>query len=122
GGNPSIDTLLRAGQELLVQVTKDPLASKGARVTTHVTLPGRFLVLLPTVRHLGVSRRIEDESERARLRARLEELPADSGGLIVRTAGQGRDAADFAADHAWLTAAWRRIRDGAALVSAPALV
>ncbi len=122
GGNPSIDTLLRAGQELLVQVTKDPLASKGARVTTHVTLPGRFLVLLPTVRHLGVSRRIEDETERARLRARLEELPAESGGLIVRTAGQGRDAADFAADHAWLTAAWRRIRDGAALVSAPALV
>src|SRR5512139_2954775 len=61
--SPSIDSLLKVGQELLVQVTKDPLPNKGARVTTQVTLPGRFLVLLPTVGHLGVSRKIEDEEE-----------------------------------------------------------
>ena len=62
GRNPSIDELLKTGQEIIVQVVKDPLPSKGARISTHVTLPGRYLVLLPTVRHFGVSRRIEDES------------------------------------------------------------
>jgi ribonuclease G len=121
-GGPSIDTLLRPGQELLVQVTKDPLPNKGARVTTHVTLPGRFLVLLPTVRHLGVSRRIEDEAERERLRGLLEALPAEAGGLIVRTAGEGRRAEDFVADQAYLAGLWRRVREAAELTAAPALV
>ncbi len=64
----SIDELLREGQEILVQVTKEPIAGKGARITTHVTLPGRYLVYMPGVDHVGVSRRIEDEDERARLR------------------------------------------------------
>ena len=64
---PSIDDLLKAGQEIIVQVVKDPLPNKGARISTHVTLPGRYLVLLPTVRHFGVSRRIEDEIERVGL-------------------------------------------------------
>jgi ribonuclease G len=122
GAGPSIDTLLRPAQELLVQVTKDPLPNKGARVTTHVTLPGRFLVLLPTVRHLGVSRRIDDEAERERLRGLLESLPADAGGLIVRTAGEGRRAEDFAADQAYLSGLWRRVREAAELTAAPALV
>ena len=63
-GAPSIDELLKPGQEIIVQVVKDPLPSKGARISTHVTLPGRYLVLLPTVKHFGVSRRIEDETER----------------------------------------------------------
>jgi ribonuclease G len=121
-GGPSIDALLKAGQELLVQVTKDPLPNKGARVTTHVTLPGRFLVLLPSVGHLGVSRRIEDEAERTRLRALLEELPREGGGLIVRTAGEGRGEEEFRADLAYLVGLWRRLRDGAEMVSAPALV
>jgi ribonuclease G len=119
---PTIDSLLRAGQEIVVQVTKDPLPNKGARVTTHVTLPGRFLVLLPTVGHLGVSRRIEDETERTRLRALIEELPKDAGGLIVRTAGEGRDGDDFVADQRYLAKAWRRIRDAAERASAPSLV
>ena len=74
-GHPSIDELLKTGQEVIVQVVKDPLPSKGARISTHVTLPGRYLVLLPTVRHFGVSRRIEDDAERARLLALLHELP-----------------------------------------------
>ncbi|HET9228702.1 MAG TPA: S1 RNA-binding domain-containing protein, partial [Thermoanaerobaculia bacterium] len=65
-GAPSIDELLKPGQEIIVQVVKDPLPSKGARISTHVTLPGRYLVLLPTVKHFGVSRRIEDEAERER--------------------------------------------------------
>jgi ribonuclease G len=119
---PSIDSLLKAGQELLVQVTKDPLPNKGARVTTHVTLPGRFLVLLPTVGHLGVSRRIEEETERARLRALLEALPHEGGGLIVRTAGEGRADDEFRADFGYLLGLWRRLRESAEMVAAPALV
>jgi len=121
-GAPTIDTLLRAGQEILVQVTKDPLPNKGARVTTHVTLPGRFLVLLPTVRHLGVSRRIEDEPERERLRGLLDALPHDAGGLIVRTAGEGRGEEEFAADLRYLARLWRRIRDDAEQAPSPSLV
>jgi ribonuclease G len=119
---PTIDSLLRAGQEILVQVTKDPLPNKGARVTAHVTLPGRFLVLLPTVGHVGVSRRIEDEEERARLRLLIDELPRDAGGLIVRTAGEGRGGEEFRADQAYLARLWRRIRDAAERASAPTLV
>ncbi|HSM12876.1 MAG TPA: Rne/Rng family ribonuclease [Thermoanaerobaculia bacterium] len=119
---PRIDTLLRPGQDLLVQVTKDPMPNKGARVTTHVTLPGRFLVLLPSVPHLGVSRRIEEEPERQRLREVLEGLPQDDGGLIVRTAGEGRAAEEFASDQAYLAGLWRRIRAAADRAIAPALV
>jgi ribonuclease G len=119
---PTIDTLLRPGQVLLVQVSKDPLPNKGARVTTHVTLPGRFLVLLPTVRHVGVSRRIEDDGERGRLRRILEELPGDGGGFIVRTAGEGRETADFESDWRYLAGLWRRIRETAERSTAPALV
>src|SRR3990167_6761761 len=97
-GAPSIDDLLKTGQELIVQVIKDPLLSKGARVSTQVTLPGRYLVLLPTVRHFGVSRRIEEECERARLRALIEELPAGGGGVTVRTAGEAKGRAGVALD------------------------
>ena len=73
-----------------MQVVKDPLPNKGARISTHVTLPGRYLVLLPTVRHFGVSRRIDDDEERERLIGLLNELPVAGGGLIVRTVGGGR--------------------------------
>jgi len=119
---PAIDTLLRAGQEILVQVTKDPLRKKGARVTAHITLPGRFLVLLPSVDHLGVSRRIEEEAERSRLRELLDELPRDGAGVIVRTAGAGRPQDDFASDHRYLSRLWRRIQETAAHSSVPSLV
>jgi ribonuclease G len=120
--NYSIDELLKVGQELLVQVTKDPLAHKGARVTTHITLPGRYLVLLPTVRHLGVSRRLEDEDERQRLRALLEELPSGGGGLIVRTAGEGKGREEFEADRTYLVRLWERLRHRAERAGAPTLL
>ncbi len=83
----SIDDLLKVGQEIMVQVVKDSLANKGARVTTQITLPGRNLVLLPGEPHLGISRRIEDEDDRARLRELLEPIQPAGHGLIVRTAG-----------------------------------
>ena len=86
---PSIDELLREGQELVVQVTKDQIAHKGVRVTTHVTLPGRTLVYMPTIDHIGVSRRIENEDERTRLKEILLALKKGPGGYIVRTAGEG---------------------------------
>jgi len=124
---PSISDLLKGGQEIIVQVVKDPLPNKGARITTHVTLPGRYLVLLPTVRHLGVSRRIEEEEERLRLLAALEELnTADggrpSGGLIVRTVGEGKGREEFASDLEYLERLWQRVRHRANKVSAPAML
>ena len=121
-GEPSIADLLKAGQEIIVQVVKDPLPNKGARITTHVTLPGRYLVLLPTVRHLGVSRRIEDEGERLRLLAVLESLDDASGGLIVRTVGEGKGRDEFATDLEYLEGLWARIRDRAAKMGAPTLL
>lgn len=128
---PTIDSLLKVGQELLVQVTKDPMPNKGARVTTQVTFPGRFVVYLPTVSHVGVSRKIEDEAERLRLRELLETIPrggavaggsGGSGGVIVRTAGEGRSAEDFAADLAYLGARWEAVRGRAETAVAPALM
>ena len=101
---------------------KDPLPSKGARISTHVTLPGRYLVLLPTVRHFGVSRRIDDETERARLLGLLAELPPPAAGLIVRTVGEERGREEFAADLAYLEGLWQRIGDRANRVSAPTLL
>lgn len=83
-----IQDLVKEGQSILVQVAKDPLGTKGARLTTHVSLPGRFVVYLPTVRHLGISRRIEQESERERLRGIVQKINPQ-GGVIVRTAGEG---------------------------------
>ncbi|HYG65870.1 MAG TPA: Rne/Rng family ribonuclease [Thermoanaerobaculia bacterium] len=119
---PSIDDLLKQGQEIIVQVVKDPLPNKGARISTHVTLPGRYLVLLPTVRHFGVSRRIEDEAERERLLGAIGQLPTNSGGLIVRTVGEGRGVEEFESDLTYLTRLWERIRQRAGKVSAPTLL
>ncbi len=121
-GHPSIDDLLKAGQEIVVQVLKDPLPNKGARITTHVTLPGRYLVLLPTVRHFGVSRRIEDDAERQRLLDLLADLPPASGGLIVRTAGEGKGVEEFAADRDYLEGLWEHVRRRAGRASAPTLL
>lgn len=83
-----IQELLSEGQHILVQVAKDPIGTKGARITTHISLPGRFVVYLPTVRHLGISRRIESEQERERLKQLVTKMNP-SGGVIVRTAGEG---------------------------------
>ena len=121
-GKPTIDQLLKPGQEVVVQVLKDALPNKGARVSTQITLPGRSLVLLPGVGHLGISRRIEDEEEREHLRSVLEEIQPPGVGLIVRTAGADSSREDLGADLAFLTRLWERIRYRSERVSAPTLI
>ncbi|MGZ5475631.1 MAG: Rne/Rng family ribonuclease [Thermoanaerobaculia bacterium] len=119
----SISDLLREGQEIVVQVSKDTIAGKGARITSHVTLPGRFLVYMPTVNHIGISRRIEDENERARLKEMLERIrPQGTGGFIVRTAGEQRAEEEFRADLKYLTDLWEHTRRRAEKASAPAAI
>jgi ribonuclease G len=115
----SIADLLREGQEILVQVSKESIAGKGARITTHITLPGRFLVYMPTVDHIGISRRIENETERTRLKEILERVRTNHGGFIVRTAGEGRIEEEFAADAKYLTDLWESIRRRGEKASAP---
>jgi ribonuclease G len=117
----TIDNLLRQGQEVLVQVVKDPLGSKGARLTTHITLPGRFLVYLPTVTQSGVSRRITDQDERDRLRAIVEAFD-EPGGWIVRTAGEGVDPEDLEADRSELLQLWKRIQTASERAHSPTLL
>jgi len=101
-GRPRIDDLVKEGQQLVVQVTKDPIAGKGPRVTANLSLPGRTLVYLPDMREAAVSRRITDETERERLRQILESLPAP-GGFIARTAAAGCTPEEFEADRRYLT-------------------
>ncbi|MGH8481231.1 MAG: ribonuclease E/G, partial [Nevskiaceae bacterium] len=106
---PPIDQLLSEGQDVLVQVLKDPLGTKGARLTTLLSIPSRYLVLLPYDRHVGVSARIEDEAERNRLKALVAPLVRERApdyGVIVRTAGEGADAAALAADIDFLLRLW----------------
>jgi len=118
----TIDDLLDQGEELLVQVTKDPLPNKGARITAHVTLPGRYLVLLPGVHHLGVSRRIEEEDERERLLEVIGALDSPNSGMIVRTVGEGKGRPEFEADLAYLTQLWERIESRSGKVKPPTLL
>ena len=124
GPNEVVDTdigdLLRQGQEILVQVVKDPIGTKGARLTTHITLPGRFLVYMPTVFQLGVSRRITDDDERARLKTVIEEF--GGGGWIVRTAGEGQGRVELESDRRYLVQLWDQIQAGADRTHAPYLV
>lgn len=116
-----IQDLLREGQELLVQITREFGTSKGPRATSHITIPGRYLVLLPGSSHIGVSRRITDLEERERLRVLLADI-APEGGVIVRTAGEGRQHGDFVADLAVLQSQWRHIQQRDKQVRAPSLV
>ncbi len=116
-----IQDLLREGQEVVVQVTRELGSSKGPRATSHVTFPGRYLVLLPDSSHIGVARRITDQAERDRLRALLAEI-APGGGVIVRTAGEGRDRADFLSDYAVLESMWRHVHKRSEEVHAPCLL
>jgi ribonuclease G len=110
---PPIGELLREGAEIVVQVVKDPLGTKGARLTTHLSVPSRFLVLLPGSTHIGVSARIEDEEERSRLQVLVERLrdAADPAGYIVRTNAEGVDEFALAADMAYLDKVWAIIRE-----------
>lgn len=104
-----IQDLLHEGQQILVQVAKDPLGTKGARITTHISLPGRHVVFMPTLNHLGISRRIEGELERERLRKLVEALNP-TGGVIVRTAGEGATADSLKADLDYLERLWKDIQ------------
>lgn len=106
---PLIQDLLKEGQMILVQVAKDPLGTKGARITTHISLPGRLLVFMPTLTHLGISRRIVSEQERERLRATVESLNP-RGGVIVRTAGEGAELNSIKQDLEYLNRTWKEIQ------------
>ncbi len=118
-----IHELLKEGQEILVQIAKEPLGTKGARITSHIALPGRYLVYMPTISHIGVSRKIASEEERLRLRnIILENKGSLTGGFIVRTAGAGRTEEEFKADIAFLTNLWNDIRAKAERAKAPALL
>ena len=123
---PAITDLLSEGQEILVQIAKEPIAKKGARITSHIALPGRFLVYMPTVEHVGVSRKIESDNERHRLRKLIQMLRAEedipSGGFIVRTAGVGISEKELREDVRYLVRTWLDIRASAEKAKAPALV
>ncbi|MBA2493913.1 MAG: ribonuclease E/G, partial [Acidobacteria bacterium] len=123
---PTITDLLREGQEILVQIAKEPIARKGARITSHIALPGRFLVYMPTIEHLGVSRKIESASERARLRTLIQKIKQEeevpSGGFIVRTAGVGISDEDLRQDARYLIRTWLDLKKDADKAKSPALV
>lgn len=106
----SIRDIISSGQEITVQVLKEPIGTKGARVTTQITLPGRYLVLMPTVNYVGISRRIEDEDERERLKEIAERIKPRNMGVIVRTAAQGKDQEDFIQDMDFLCRLWAKIQ------------
>ena len=115
-----IQDLLSRNQHVLVQVSKESLGTKGARVTAFISLPGRYLVYMPQARHVGVSRRIRDERERDRLRAALRALPLPPGGFIVRTNAEGKGETEFAADVEFLTRLWSQIQARYEHAAAPA--
>ena len=121
-GRLRIEQQLSPDQEILVQVAKDPLGMKGARVTTHVSLPGRFLVFMPNTRHVGVSRKIEDEKERKRLKDIVQELAGEDEGFIIRTACEERNKKDIQSDVRFLTKLWSRIRERLESVRTPELI
>lgn len=120
---PSISELLKEGQEIIVQIAKEPLGQKGARITSHIALPGRYVVYMPTVEHYGVSRKISTEEERMRLKRILQKYQEGvPGGYIMRTAGEGRSEEDIAADMRYLANLWQDIRSKAEKRRAPALL
>ena len=118
----TIEELLQEGQEILVQVSKDPIGSKGARVTSYVTIPGRYLVLMPDVEHVGISRRIPDEDERTRLSTIVEEIRPKGYGLIIRTASEGSEDKDLIKDLEFLLLLWETVQKKKDRVSAPTML
>jgi ribonuclease G len=107
----SLRDIIREGQEITVQILKEPMGTKGARVTTHITLPGRYVVLMPTLNYVGVSRRIEDEEERQRLRRIAEAIKPENMGIIVRTAARGKQPEDLMPDIEVLCRLWEGIKE-----------
>jgi len=123
GKLPNIQDAVKRGETILVQVTKEPISSKGPRVTTQVSLPGRFLVYMPYASKVGVSRKIENREERARLRQMVAGLmPKDSGGVIVRTVAEDITQDDLKRELKSLLALWKKIKRKATFVRPPALV
>jgi ribonuclease G len=120
---PSISELLKEGQEIIVQIAKEPLGQKGARITSHIAMPGRYVVFMPTLDHLGVSRKLASDEERQRLK-RIVQTHAQGipGGFIVRTAGEGKSEAEIAADMNFLYSQWLDIRKKAEKRHAPCLL
>jgi ribonuclease G len=121
-GPVNITDLITEGQEILVQVAKSPIGTKGARITTYISLPGRFLVLMPTSSHIGVSRRIEDEAERLRLKELVCSLRKDNLGYIVRTAAEGVEEAKFAQEIDFLKNIWAGVQRKYLSAPAPCLI
>jgi ribonuclease G len=121
-GPPRIDTVLQEGQEIIVQIAKEPIGSKGARITSSLSIPGRHLVLTPWSRRVGVSRRIGSDKERRRLREVVERLRPQNLGFIIRTAGDGVTEEDLQADIRYLATVWAAIQQRHAEKSAPAVL
>jgi len=120
---PSISDLLKEGQEIIVQIAKEPLGQKGARITSHIALPGRFVVYMPTVDHVGVSRKIPSDEERQRLKRVLQSnRQGIPGGFICRTAAEGRTEEELSADMHFLYNLWLDLRQKAEKKPAPALL
>jgi ribonuclease G len=117
-----IEDLIQEGQEIIVQVAKDPIGSKGARVTSYVTIPGRYLVLMPGLDHVGISRRITGEDERQRLKDIVDEIRPKGYGLIIRTASEGEDTEELRGDLEFLRFIWENIQEKKDKVSAPTLL
>jgi ribonuclease G len=117
-----IEELLRKGQEVLVQVSKESLGTKGARITSFVSIPGRYIVYMPQSSHVGVSRRIRDDAERDRLRGIVKELPPPPGGFIVRTVAEGKPAEELTADIQFLTRLWGQVQSRFESAPVPSLL
>ena len=124
GSHLSIGRVLQENQEILVQVSKEPIGRKGARITSHVAFPGRYLVYMPTVSHVGVSRRIVSDEERRRLRRLIRELRSDfaAGGFIVRTVAENHSKEELRRDMEYLTQLWDRVKKEGQRMAAPAQV
>jgi ribonuclease G len=121
-GRAQIQDLLKEGDEVLVQVVKDPIGSKGARITCHISLPGRHLVFMPTVDHVGISRRIENEKERRRLRELVDKYRPPGTGFIVRTVAENEPSEKLTADIKFLLGLWNEVGKKRENLKAPALV
>jgi ribonuclease G len=117
-----IEDLLHEGQEIVVQVSKAPIGNKGARITSKVSLPGRFLVLIPTTNHIGISRRIEDENERRRLKEALTDLRPENYGVIARTVSEGINREKLANETNFLVSLWLDIQKKGANAPVPSLL
>ena len=117
-----IEDLLHKDQTVLVQVSKESLGTKGARITSFISLPGRYLVYMPQARHIGVSRRIRDDRERERLRAALRSVNLPPGGFILRTNAEGKSESEFAADVEFLTRLWAQVQARFEQAPAPAVL